>query len=111
MSFLILAIKTLCFVLYPAILALGAMKSQTATKSVLEEPLANVGVSYNDVKQCLSQYILSTWQDNWSGAVTNKLHSVNPILGDWQSSYTWCRNSDIVLWCARIGHIYLTHSS
>ena len=32
-------------------------------------------------------YILSTWQDDWNGAVANKLHSDMPVLGDWQFCY------------------------
>ena len=54
-----------------------------------------------------SQYILSTWQDDWNGAVANKLHSVKRVLGDWQSSYRRCRTDEVVLCRARIGH---THS-
>ena len=42
--------------------------------------------------------------------VVNKLHSVKPVLGDWQSSYTGCRKDEVVLCRARIGHTHLTHS-
>ena len=71
---------------------------------------AKVGVPYTDFKHSISQYIFSTWQDDWNGAVVNKLHSVKPVLGDWQSSYTRCRKDEVVLCRARIGHIHLTHS-
>ena len=71
---------------------------------------AKVGVPYNDFKHCINQYIFSTWQDDWNGAVANKLHSVKPVLGDWQSSYRQCRKDDVVLCHARIGHTHLTHS-
>ena len=50
------------------------------------------------------------WQDDWNGTVTNKLHSVKPVLGDWQSSYRRCRKDDVVLCRAHIGHTYLAHS-
>ena len=60
-------------------------------KSALELPYAKVGVPYTEFKHCISQYILSTWQCDWNGAVTNKLHSVKPVLGDWQSTYSRCR--------------------
>ena len=40
----------------------------------------------------------------------NKLHSVKPVLGDWQSSYRRCRKDEVVLCRARIGHTHLTHS-
>ena len=45
-----------------------------------------------------------------SGAVANRLHSVKPVLGDWQSSYRRCRKDEVVLCRARIGHTYMTHS-
>ena len=59
----------------------------------------------------ISQYILSTGQDAWNGAVANKLHSVKSVLGDWQSSYRRCRKDEVVLCRARIGHTHLTHSN
>ena len=42
--------------------------------------------------------------------VANKLCSVKPVLGDWQSSYRWCRKDEIVLYCVHIGHTQLMHS-
>ena len=79
-------------------------------KSDLDLPRAKVGVPYTDFKYLISQYIFTTWQDDWNGAVMKKLHSVKPVLGDWQSSYTWCRKDEVVLCRARIGHTHLTHS-
>ena len=55
------------------------------------------GVPYTDFKHFINQYILSTWQDDWNGAVVNKLRSVKPVLGDWQTSYRRCRKEEIVL--------------
>ena len=72
-------------------------------------PRAKVGVPYIDFIHCISQYILFTWQDDWNGAIANKLHSVKPVLGDWQS-YRQCRKDAVVLCRARIGHTHLTHS-
>ena len=79
-------------------------------KSALDLPRAMVGVPYTDFKYSISQYIFSTWQDDWNGAVVNKLHYVKPVLGDWQSSYRRCRKDEVVLCRARIGHTHLTHS-
>ena len=111
MSFLILPIKTLFFVGYRAILALEVTKWQTTVTSALELPHAKFGIPYNEFKHYLNQYIISTWQDDWCGAVTNKLHSVNPVLGDWQTSYRQCRKDEVVLCRARIGHTHRTHLS
>ena len=79
--------KTLFVVSYQAILVLGAIRKQTAAKSALDLPRVMISIAYVDFKHHIKQYILSTWQDDWDGVVTNKLHSLKPILGDWQSSY------------------------
>ena len=85
-------------------------KADSAAKSILELSHAKGGVPYNDFKHCISQYILSIWQDDCNGAVANKFHSVKPILGDWQSSYRRFRKDGIVLCRAHIGHTHLAHS-
>ena len=69
-----------------------------------------ITLPYTDFKHCINQYIFSTWQGEWNGAVANKFHSVKPVLGDWQSSYRRCRKDEVVLCRARIGHTHLTHS-
>ena len=98
MSFYILPIKTLFYVGYPVMLASGVMKkTDSAAKSALDLPRAKVGVPYTDFKYLIRQYIFSTWQDDWNGEVVNKLHSVKPVLEDWQSSYRRCRKHEVVL--------------
>ena len=59
----------------------GNEKADSAAKSVLELLHAKVDVPYTDFKHFISQYILSTWQGDWNGAVANKIHSVTPVLG------------------------------
>ena len=76
---------------------MGNKNADFAAKSALDLPRTKVGVPYSDFKHCISLYILSTWQDDWNGAVANKLHSVKPVLGDWQSSYRRCRKDEVVL--------------
>ena len=88
----------------------GNEKADFAAKSALDLPRSKVGVPYSDFKHLISQYICSTWQNDWNGAVINKLHSVKPVLGDWQSSYRQCRKDEVVLCRACIGHTHLTHS-
>ena len=78
--------KRLFFVGYPAILALRAMKRQIQLPSLpWILPRGKVGVPYTDFKHLIIQYVFFTWQDDWNGVVMNKLHSVKPVLGDWQS--------------------------
>ena len=88
----------------------GNERADSAAKSALDLPHAKVGVPYNDFKHCINQYILSIWQDDWNGAVANRLHSVKPDLGDWQFSYRRCRKDEVVLCRTHIGHTHLTHS-
>ena len=88
----------------------GNEKADSAAKSALDLPHAQVGVPHTDFKLLISQYIFFTWQDDWNGAVANRLHSVKPVLGDWQSSYRRCRRDEVVLCRARIGHTNMTHS-
>ena len=59
---------------------------------------------------CISVYILSTGQGGCNGAVGNKLRSLKPVLGDWQSSYKRCRMEEEDLCRVRIGHTHLTYS-
>ena len=43
----------------------------------------------------INQYVFSTCQDDWKGAIVNKFNSVKPDLGDWQSSHRRCRKDEI----------------
>ena len=88
----------------------GNEKVDVAAKSALDLPPTKFGISYSDFKHRISQYFISTWQGDWNGAVANKLHSVKPVLGEWQSSYRRCRKDEVVLCRARISHTPLTHS-
>ena len=63
------------------ILVLEATKWQTNAKSALELPQVKVGVPYTDFKPCISQYVLSTLQVDWNGAVANKLQIGSPPIG------------------------------
>ena len=60
----------------------GNEKADSAAKSALDLLHAKVVVPYTDFKHLISQNNISTWQDNWNGAVVNKLHSVKPVLGE-----------------------------
>ena len=45
----------------------GNQKADSAAKSALDLPRAKVGVPHTDCKHLISQYIFSTWQDDWNG--------------------------------------------
>ena len=76
----------------------------------LEHPLIGMVIRKCVFLNIAKKDIVSTWQDDWNGAVTNKLHSVKPVLGEWQSSYRRCRKDEVVLCRVHIGHTHLTHS-
>ena len=77
-------------------------KADFAAKSTQELHRVEVGKSYTDFKHHINQYILFTSQVACIGAVANRLHYVEPVLGDWQSSLTRCGKDDIFLFLDRI---------
>ena len=84
--FLNIANKDIIFCWVPSHVGIrGNEKADSAAKSALDLPHAQVGIPYTDFKLLIRQYIFSTWQDDWNGAVANRLHSVKPVLGDWQT--------------------------
>ena len=89
------------------LLVLDVTKRQTVAKSALVAS-AKVGVAYTDFQHYI---FFSTCQDE---VFANKLYSVRPVLGDWQSweigSPTSGAEKMKLSYCARIGHIYLMHS-
>ena len=89
-------ITTLCFDRYPAMLESGVMKG------ILCYQVCPGVASCIMILNKINHYILSTWQVHYNDAVSNKFHSVKPVLGDWQTSNKQCRT--------RIGHTQLTHS-
>ena len=58
----------------------------------------------------INKYIMSNWQDEWNDVVATKRHFVNPVLGEWQSSYRRSRRDEVILCHACIGHTFLTYS-
>ena len=86
----------------------GNENVDSAAKCALELPHAKAGVPYTNFKHCIIQYILSTWQDHWNGAVVNKLHFVKPVLGD---SYSYILKKDHPPQCSVFPKIELQISS
>ena len=83
----------------------GNEKADTAAKSALDLPHVKAGILYSNFKHCISQYILSTWQDDGGS-----FYQASPPTGDWQSSYRQYRKNVIVLSRVCISHIHLRHS-
>ena len=104
--FLNIAKKDIVFCWVPSHTGLkGNEKADSTAKSALDLPHAQVGVLYTDFKHLISQYIFST--NDCNGVVANMLHSVKPVLGDWQSSYRQYRKDEVVfVWCLYRPYIY-----
>ena len=65
--FLNIAKKDIVFCWLPSHTGIkGNEKADSAAKSALDLPRAKVGVPYTDFKHLISQYIFSTWQDDWN---------------------------------------------
>ncbi|CAN7995165.1 unnamed protein product [Ixodes pacificus] len=53
--------------------------------------------------------VFQLWQSEWSLECENKLHSIKPALGMWESASRKIRRHEVLLCRLRIGHSYLTH--
>ena len=78
-------------------------QSFLARKSVLDLPRVKIGVPSIDFDYHINQYILSTWQDDWNGAVANKLLSAKPRLADLLQAVSCVRPASVI-------HIYPIHT-
>jgi hypothetical protein len=63
----------------------------------------------DDVRSCLRRAIYSSWQDNWSNVMDNKLRDINPAVRVWRSSFRPARREEVILTRLLIGHTWLTH--
>ena len=73
----------------------------------LDLPGVTVDVHHTDYKRRISQYILLNGQDDCNGVVINKLHAVQLLLGDWQTSCRRCRKEGNVLFNHALNTFYL----
>ena len=109
--FLLLPIKSLYFVWYPAVLVLGAIKRQTLLPSLLWICLeSRLGYSILVLNIMLTGILFPIGKMIGMVRSRTRFLSVGPVLVDWRSSYRRCRKDEVVLCRARIGHTHLTHS-
>ena len=70
MSFLNVANKDITLCWLPSHVGIrGNEKANSAATSALDLPRVKIGVPNTYLKLRITQYILSTWQDDWNGAV------------------------------------------
>ena len=88
----------------------GNEKADIAAKSALVLPPLNFKLPYTDFKTIMNKYLFNKWQSVWDTAVDNKLHSIKPVLSEWQPAYRMGHKDEIVLTRLGTGHSYATHS-
>ena len=89
----------------------GNEKADRAAKSALSLDPCDFKVPFTDFKPLLSAFVTSKWQTAWNECTTNKLHSIQPKLGEWPPGYKInTRRDEVVITRLRIGHTHLTHS-
>ena len=69
----------------------------------------SVPLPYQDLKGLFKSTILQKWQSEWDLENNNKLHTVKPVLGPWESSSHKERFNEVLHCRLRIGHSYITH--
>ena len=84
--------------------------ADSAAKAALNLNISPFKLPYTDFKGHINSFLTSSWQSSWDAAVTNKLHSVKPVLGEWLPSFRTVRREEVVLARCRIGHTRYTHS-
>ena len=65
----------------------GNEKADIAAKSAQLLPPSNFKLPYTDFKPIINEYRFNKWQSVWDTAVDNKLHSIKPVLREWQPAY------------------------
>jgi len=80
-----------------------------AAKSALNLSMSAVKCPATDLFSDVANHCQHLWQAEWDGCVSNKLHSVKPLLG-YSNLSSLSRQDAVVLRRLRIGHTHLTHS-
>ena len=88
----------------------GNDQADSAAKAALNLDISPSKLPYTDFKGLINESLKSSWQSAWDAAITNKLHSVKPVLGEWLPSFRTNRREEVVLARCRIGHTRYTHS-
>jgi len=80
-----------------------------AAKSALNLSMSAVKCPATDLYSDVANHCQHLWQAEWDGCVSNKLHSVKPLLGYSNPSSLSCQDA-VVLRRLCISHTRLTHS-
>lgn len=87
----------------------GNEEADLAASSAGDKEVELHDIPYKDYHRLLRHRIREKWQQEWDEEVNNKLHTVKPLLSEWESTRHRERFYEVVLCRLRIGHTHLTH--
>jgi len=79
-----------------------------AAKTGLDVAITSMRFPVSDLLTCVNQLCAKEWQQLWNQCTSNKLHSVQPVVGRSVSSSLGCYDS-VLINRLRIGHTRLTN--
>jgi len=80
-----------------------------AAKAELDVAITNMRFPVGDLLTCVNQLCVKEWQQLWNQCTSDKLYSVQPVVGRSVSSSLGCYDS-VLISRLRIGHTRLTNS-
>ena len=88
----------------------GNEEADLAAKGALDLEISNMQVPYTDFKSYVKPYVYGKWQESWDLSTENKLHAIQPRVGEWSHCNRKSRREEVLLARLRIDHSHLTHS-
>jgi len=100
------------FVLYSLLLITSISNflfRNTTAKTGLDVPITNMRFPVSDLLTCVNQLCVKEWQQVWNQCTSNKLYSVQPVIGH-NTSSSLSHYDSVLINYLRIGHTRLTNS-
>jgi len=87
----------------------GNEDADIAAKAGLDVAITNMRFPVSDLLTCGNQLCVKEWQQLWNQCTSNKLYSVQPVVGR-SVSFSLGRYDSVLINRLRIGHTRLTNS-
>ena len=87
----------------------GNDDADIAAKAGLDVTISNMRFPVSDLLTCVNQLCVKKWQQLWNQCTSNKLYSMQPVVGRNVSS-SLDRYDSVLINHLRIGHTRLTNS-